>query len=130
MTQLLTCTPLLYQRGSFPRQNGRPYLLGEAVREALTSAVIFYLVKKDKAIENRNRHYLLLLVFFKIDVAFSFMGPSGFPRYGVLDSRRPSQRDSSFGFALTNAPDSWPSPADKRHCDDSRSCDLLLDDAA
>ncbi len=26
-------------------------------------------------------------VFFKIDVAFSFMRPSGFPRYGALDSR-------------------------------------------
>jgi hypothetical protein len=58
--ELLTWTPVIFTRNGFPRDEaGRPFLPGNAIREAITSAVIYYYIKKDKEIENKVKNYLL-----------------------------------------------------------------------
>ncbi|SMO36963.1 hypothetical protein SAMN06269117_10273 [Balnearium lithotrophicum] len=58
--ELLTWTPILFSKKGFPRdEEGRPFLPGNILREAVNSAVIYYYIKKDKEIENRVKRYLL-----------------------------------------------------------------------
>ncbi len=58
--ELLTWTPVIFSRKGFPRDEaGRPFLPGNSIKEAITSAVIYYYIKKDKDIENRVKAYLL-----------------------------------------------------------------------
>ncbi|RUM89719.1 MAG: hypothetical protein DSZ25_00195 [Thermovibrio sp.] len=58
--ELLTWTPVLFGKKGFPRDDeGRPFLPGNVLREAVESAVIYYYIKKDKDIENRVKRYLL-----------------------------------------------------------------------
>ncbi|HIP86122.1 MAG TPA: hypothetical protein EYH48_05475 [Aquifex aeolicus] len=57
--ELITQTPLVFSRKGFPRDGeGKPYLPGETLKEALTSAVIFHSIKKDKQLESKVRNYL------------------------------------------------------------------------
>ncbi len=58
--ELICWTPVLFSRNGFPRdEDGKPFLPGNVFKEAITSAVIFYYIKKDKEIENKVRKYLL-----------------------------------------------------------------------
>jgi len=58
--ELLTWTPVIFTRKGFPRDEaGRAFLPASTIREAITSAVIYYYIKKDKEIENRVKNYLL-----------------------------------------------------------------------
>ncbi len=58
--ELLTWTPVLFTRHGFPRDEaGRPFLPGNALKEAIRSAVIYYYIKKDRDIETRVKKYLL-----------------------------------------------------------------------
>ena len=58
--ELLTWSPIIFSRNGFPRDGeGKPFLPGNAIREAITSAVIYYYIKKDREIENKVKAYLL-----------------------------------------------------------------------
>jgi len=58
--KLVTWTPLIFSRKGFPRDaEGKPFLPRNLFEEAITSAVIFYYIKKDKEIENKVKKYLL-----------------------------------------------------------------------
>ncbi|ADU96666.1 hypothetical protein [Thermovibrio ammonificans] len=58
--ELLTWTPVIFTRHGFPRDEaGRPFLPGNAIKEAITSAVIYYYIKKDREIEAKVKAYLL-----------------------------------------------------------------------
>jgi hypothetical protein len=58
--QLICWTPVIYSKKGFKRdENNKPFLPGEVIKEAITSAVIFYYIKKDKEIENKVKKYLL-----------------------------------------------------------------------
>jgi hypothetical protein len=58
--ELLTWTPVIFAKKGFPRdEEGRPFLPGNVIREAIVSAVIYYYIKKDKEIENKVKNYLL-----------------------------------------------------------------------
>ena len=58
--ELICWTPVVFNRHGFPRdEEGRPFFPRNLFTEALTSAVIFYYVKKDKEIENKVKKYLL-----------------------------------------------------------------------
>ena len=57
--QLLSWTPLIFSRKGFLRDSeNKPYLPRNVFEDAITSAVIFYYVKKDKQLENRIKKYL------------------------------------------------------------------------
>ncbi len=57
---LISWTPTIFSRKGFLRDdNGRAYLPKNVFTDAITSAVIFYYIKKDKDIENRVKRYLL-----------------------------------------------------------------------
>ena len=57
---LLTWTPIVFGRNGFPRdEKGMPFLPSNVIKEAITNAVIFYYIKKDKEIENKVKAYLL-----------------------------------------------------------------------
>ncbi len=56
---LLTWSRLLARRSRFPRdEKGHPYLPGDYLMESLKDAVVFYLVKRDKALEGKIKRYL------------------------------------------------------------------------
>ena len=58
--ELICWTPVIFNRHGFPRdEEGKPFLPRNLFTEAITSAVIFYYVKKDKEIENKVKKYLL-----------------------------------------------------------------------
>jgi len=58
--ELLMWTPVIFTKTGFPRdEEGRPFLPGNAIKEAITSAVIYYYVKKDREIESKVKSYLL-----------------------------------------------------------------------
>jgi hypothetical protein len=58
--EMLCWTPVVFSRKGFPRdEEGKPFLPRNVFTEAITSAVIFYYIKKDKEIENRVKRYLL-----------------------------------------------------------------------
>ena len=57
--ELLCWTSLIFSREGFPRdEEGKPFLPSNTIKEAITSAIIFYYIKKDKEIENKVRKYL------------------------------------------------------------------------
>ena len=57
--KLLTWTPIIFSRKGFLRdEENKPYLPRNVFEEAITSAVIFYYIKKDKQLENRVKKYL------------------------------------------------------------------------
>ena len=57
---MLCWTPVVFSRKGFPRdEEGKPFLPRNVFTEAITSAVIFYYIKKDREIENRVKRYLL-----------------------------------------------------------------------
>ena len=56
---LLTWTRVLPKGRTFPRnENGRPYVPGDYLTEAVKDAVVFYFVKKDGSLEAAVRRYL------------------------------------------------------------------------
>jgi len=58
--EMLCWTPVVFSRKGFPRdEEGKPFLPRNVFTEAITSAVIFYYIKKDREIENRVKRYLL-----------------------------------------------------------------------
>jgi hypothetical protein len=58
--ELLMWTPVIFTRNGFPRdREGRPFLPGNTIKEAIASAVIYYYIKKDKEIESKVKNYLL-----------------------------------------------------------------------
>jgi len=58
--ELVSWTPVIFNRNGFPRDDkGEPFLPKNLLVEAITSALIFYYIKKDKKIENSVREYLL-----------------------------------------------------------------------
>ncbi|WP_456396353.1 hypothetical protein [Desulfurobacterium sp.] len=57
--KLLTWTPMAFYKKRFPRdREGRSFIPANAFKEAFTSAVIYYYIKKDKEIEHRIKNYL------------------------------------------------------------------------
>ena len=57
--QLIAWTPIIFSRKGFLRdEENRPYLPRNVFEEAITSAVIFYYIKKDKALEHKVKKYL------------------------------------------------------------------------
>jgi len=57
---LISWTPTIFSRKGFLRDDsGRAYLPKNVFTDAITSAVIFYYIKKNKDIENRVKRYLL-----------------------------------------------------------------------
>ncbi len=57
--RLITWSKILARRGRFPRDDeGRPYVPGFYLADALKDAVVFYFVKKDRSLESRVRRYL------------------------------------------------------------------------
>ena len=60
--ELLFWTPVLYSREGFPRdENGNPFIEGKVIEESITSALIFYHIKKDKPLENQIKKLLMEL---------------------------------------------------------------------
>jgi len=58
--EILTWTPVIFSRKGFPvDDSGNPFLPKNSFVEAISSAAIFYYVKKDKEIENKVKNYLL-----------------------------------------------------------------------
>ncbi|WP_457638782.1 hypothetical protein [Persephonella sp.] len=58
--ELISWTPVIFGRSGFPRdEEGKPFLPRNVFTEAVTSAVIFYYIKKDREIENKVKKYLL-----------------------------------------------------------------------
>ncbi|WP_022847020.1 MULTISPECIES: hypothetical protein [unclassified Desulfurobacterium] len=58
--ELLTWTPMAFYKKRFPRnKEGKPFISANAFKEAFTSAVIYYYIKKDREIEQRVKNYLL-----------------------------------------------------------------------
>ena len=58
--KVLTWTPIIFSRKGFPRDpEGKPFVPRNFFEEAITSAVIFYYIKKDKEIENKVKAYLM-----------------------------------------------------------------------
>jgi len=58
--EILTWTPIIFSRKGFPRDvEGKPFLPRNFFEEAVTSAVLFYYIKKDKEIENKVKNYLM-----------------------------------------------------------------------
>ncbi|WP_456465558.1 hypothetical protein [Persephonella sp.] len=83
--ELVCWTPVIYNRQGFPRdREGKPFLPKNIFVEAITSAVIFYYVKKDKEIENRVKKYLLGKDI-KFDEVSSKVKTIIFSKYPVLD---------------------------------------------
>ncbi len=57
--ELLTWAPVIFSRKGFPRdEGGKPFLPRNVFEEALTSAVIFHHLKKDKALASKVKKYL------------------------------------------------------------------------
>ncbi len=57
---LIAYTPVTFYKKEFLRdEDGKPYLPGSLVRDAIKTASIFYFIKKDKEIENKVKKYLL-----------------------------------------------------------------------
>ncbi|NPB08538.1 MAG: hypothetical protein GXN96_06380 [Aquificae bacterium] len=56
--KLIAWTSVLLQSGRFPRDEGKPYLPGEEIRESLKDALVYYSFKKDKNLEKRVRDFL------------------------------------------------------------------------
>ncbi len=57
--ELITQTPLVFSRKGFPRDGeDKPYLPGDTLKEAITSAVIFHSIKRDKQLEQKVKKYL------------------------------------------------------------------------
>jgi len=58
--KLFCWTPVIFKRDGFPRdKDGMPFLPKNVFTEAITSAVIFYYIKKDREIQNKIKKYLL-----------------------------------------------------------------------
>ena len=58
--ELVCWTPVIFNRHGFPRdKEGKPFFPKNIFVEAISSAVIFYYLKKDKEIENKIKKYLL-----------------------------------------------------------------------
>ena len=58
--ELICWSPVIFGRKGFPRDDeGKPFLPSNVFKEAITSAVIFYYIKKDREIENKVKKYLL-----------------------------------------------------------------------
>ncbi len=58
--ELICWTPVIFGRKGFPRDEERkPFLPKNVFTEAITSAVIFYYIKKDREIEHKVKKYLL-----------------------------------------------------------------------
>ncbi|WP_457567967.1 hypothetical protein [Desulfurobacterium sp.] len=58
--ELACWTPMAFYKKMFPRdKEGKAFIPANTFREAFTSAVIYYYIKKDREIENRVRSYLL-----------------------------------------------------------------------
>ena len=56
---LLTWTRILSKGRAFPRdEDGKPYVPGDYLTEAVKDAVVFYFVKKDRSLEAAVRRYL------------------------------------------------------------------------
>jgi hypothetical protein len=57
--KLVAWTPIIFSRKGFPRdEENRPFLPRNVFEEAITSAVIFHHLKKDKALANKVKKYL------------------------------------------------------------------------
>ncbi len=57
--KLVAWTPIIFSRKGFPRdEDGKPFLPGNVFEEAITSAVIFHHLKKDKALASKVKKYL------------------------------------------------------------------------
>jgi hypothetical protein len=57
--KLVAWSPILFSRKGFPHDaEGKPFIPRNAFEEAITSAVIFHHLKKDKALANRVKKYL------------------------------------------------------------------------
>ncbi len=83
--ELVCWTPIIYNRQGFPRDgDGKPFLPKNVFVEAITSAVIFYYVKKDKEIENKIKKYLLSKDI-KFDEVSSKVKTIVLSKYPVLD---------------------------------------------
>jgi hypothetical protein len=53
-------TPIIFSRSGFLRdEEGKPFLPKNIFTEAISSAITFYYIKKDREIENRVKNYLL-----------------------------------------------------------------------
>ena len=57
--EIWTHTPLLYSRKGFPRKDGKPFLPGNEITQALSSAIVYYYIRKDKDIERQIKRLLL-----------------------------------------------------------------------
>lgn len=58
--RLLTWTPLVYSRRGFPRdEEGNPFIPSDIILEGISSALIYYFIKKYKGIEAKVKSYLL-----------------------------------------------------------------------
>lgn len=57
--ELICWTPVIYDKKGFKKEGDKPFLPSDTIKEAITSAVIFYYIKKDKEIENKIKKYLL-----------------------------------------------------------------------
>jgi hypothetical protein len=57
--KLICWTPVIYDKKGFKKEGDKPFLPSDTIKEAITSAIIFYYIKKDKEIENKIKKYLL-----------------------------------------------------------------------
>ncbi|SNZ03248.1 hypothetical protein SAMN06265182_0331 [Persephonella hydrogeniphila] len=58
--EFICWTPVIFSRSGFPRdEEGKPFLPKNLFIESITSAIIFYYIKKDREIENKLRNILL-----------------------------------------------------------------------
>ncbi|NPB05809.1 MAG: hypothetical protein GXO08_05475 [Aquificae bacterium] len=90
--KLLTWTPIIFSRKGFPRdEEGKPFLPKNAFEEAITSAVIFHHLKKDKALAHRVKQYLTTSGL-KLDEVAKTVKRMVLEKYPVMDELKLPER--------------------------------------
>jgi hypothetical protein len=83
--KLVAWTPILFSRNGFPRDGeNRPFLPGNVIEEAITSAVIFHHLKKDKSLAAKVKKYLTTKGL-KLDEIAKDIKRMVLERYPVMD---------------------------------------------
>jgi len=56
--KLLTWSPVLLSSKRFPEENGKKFIPGSEVKEAIKDALVYYFLKKDKALNTKVKNYI------------------------------------------------------------------------
>ncbi len=56
--KLITWAPVLLSSKRFPEENGKKFLPGREVKEAIKDALVYYALKKDKELDNKVKKFI------------------------------------------------------------------------